>query len=68
MCSKSGGAFLSTRGAVMELVILLVALVAVLVACVGALRLLALEFDRDLGACANGAERVHRIRRELVEL
>lgn len=52
----------------MELMVLLVALVAALAACVGVLRLLACEFDRGLGACANGAERARRIRSELVEL
>lgn len=52
----------------MELFILIGALAVVFGVCCIALRILAYEFDCEVGPCENGRDRARRLRSELVEL
>ncbi len=51
----------------MELAMLLGALAVVLAVCIGALRLLAYEFDCAAGPSDNGRQRARRVREGLVD-
>ena len=52
----------------MELLILVGLLAVVFVVCALSLRLLAYEFDWEVGPCESGRERARRVSRDLVDL
>lgn len=69
LCLVAGMLLRCAKGvSVVELLVLLGALAVVFGACCLALRLLAYEFDSEVGPCENGRDRARRLRSDLVEL